>query len=361
MMSGSFGVRPCRPDDRARILALLAKIWGGSDDGRAVVSRLDAQWEWRFARNPYADPAVPAGFVLEHGDAIVGHLSCMPVAVNVRGAVVSGFWPGEWVTDPEHGRGFGHLLMRRMMALRALGLATPNEIAYTTLKRLGWSDVYRLENRIRVVRPDRLLPGGNVAALAALGRAGARLCNGVTRAPFLRGPDSAIAIAPISCFDERFDELWRRVAPGYGAAVVRDRRFLAWRYAEIPDRRYAIAAALRGGEVTGYVVFYARQRRGLAFGHVIDLLVARDDPGARDALLAHAVEELERQGVDLVTCYLSPHDAFLRAGLRRCAFFIARRSAPVLARYGASAGGGALPPPHEWFLSRGDSDLDMAS
>jgi hypothetical protein len=357
-VSGSFGVRAYRPGDRAGILALLARVWGGSPEGRATVTRLETQWDWRFVRNPYADPAVPAGVVLEHDGEIVGHLSCMPVRVKLRDEVVSGFWPGEWVTDPGRGRGFGHLLMRRIMALPALGLATPNENAYPALKRLGWSDVYRLENRIRVVRPDRLLPG--LTALGGFGRAGARLWNCAITAPFRRGPaDAALAITTITRFDERFDALWRRVAPGYGAAVVRDRRFLEWRYAEIPDRRYGIAAAARNGELEGYVVFYTRQRRGLSFGHVIDLLVARDDPGARDALLAHAVEELERQGVDLVTCYLSPYDAFLRSGLRRLAFTFARQSAQVLARNGATAG--AVPGPPEWFLSRGDSDLDMAS
>lgn len=359
----SFGVRPYRADDRPEVLGLLAQVWGTSTEGLAIVHRHELQWDWRFARNPYADPDLPTGLVLENDDAIVGFISCMPTRVNLHGGVVGAFWSGEWVTAPQRGRGFGHLLQRRLMTLPALGLATPNPIAYPALRRLGWSDVYRLENRIRVVRPDRLLAATNGARV--LGRAAGWVLGAASSAAAAArraGADAGVAVVPTRRFDERFDDFWRRVAPGYPAAVVRDSRFLAWRYLEIPDREYAIAAAERGGEVAGYVVFYVRHRRGLVFGHVIDLLVAKGDAGARDALLAHAVEELERRGVDLVNCYLSPYDAFLRAGLRRCGFFFAKQSGAVVARDGARPpGAAAAVEPREWFVSRGDSDLDMAT
>jgi hypothetical protein len=364
--TGSFGVRACRrddPADRAGILALIGAVWGTSDEGRAVVRRLAKQWDWRFARNPCADPAFPPALVLEHDGEIVGHLSCMPVRVNVRGAAVTGFWSGEWVTHPSRGRGFGHLLVRSVMAIPAIGLATPNDAAYPALKQLGWSDLCRLENRVRIARPDRVL--ARTLGEGAFGRAAALAARAAARslAPGPRAGDARVAIVPLRRFDERFDGLWRRVAPSYSAAVIRDSRFLNWRYVEIPDREYGIAAAERGGETAGYVVFYARRRRGLVFGHVIDLLAAKDDPGARDALLTHAVEELERRGdADVVTCYLSPFDAFLRAGLRRCGFLFARRRGAVLVRDGTRSGSGGPPvQPCEWFLSRGDSDLDMAS
>lgn len=360
-MSASFGVRPSRPEDRPAILALLAQVWGASDGGREVLARLDAQWEWRFVRNPAARSSLPPGLVLERGDAIVGHVSCTPVRVSVRGAEVEGFWSGEWVTDPERARGFGHLLVRRLMALPALGLATPNDLAHAALTRLGWSHVCHLERRVRVVCAERVLAGVRGASLLGRAAGWALRAAASAAAPRRRAEDAGLRVVAAPALDDRFDALWRRVAPGYGAAVVRDRRFLAWRYLEIPGRAYSIAAAERGGELAGYVVFYARRRGGLVFGHVIDLLVERGDAGARDALLAHAAEELGRRGVDVVTCYLSPYDAFVRSGLRRCGFFFARRGVAVLTRDGAPARGVGRIAPGEWFVSRGDSDLDMAS
>jgi hypothetical protein len=358
--SGSaFAVRPQRPGDRAGILALLRRVWGGSPEGLDSIRRLDELWEWRFDRNPYASDGVP-GVILERDGAVVGHLSCMPVRVWVHGQLVLGLCPGEWVTDPERGRGFGHRLMSAVMEYPGLALATPNGRAYPMMKRLGWADVVRLENRIRVARADQVVGAlRRHAGLAAVARRAWRVAQGAALG-LRRAPDRGVELAETRAFDARFDRLWQRVAAGVGAAVVRDSRFLQWRYQEIPDHRYRVVAAERGGELAGYAVFYARERRGLMFGHVIELLAPPDGAGARDALLSFAAEELERAGADLVTCYLSPYDAFLREGLRRCGFFFAKPSRAILARVGPG-GAPSLPSPRDWFFSRGDSDLDMGT
>lgn len=354
----AFTVRACGPTDRAAILALLRSTWGNTQEGSATVERLEAQWDWRFLRNPEATPSVPSGFVLERDGEVVGYVSCTPMRVKIRSSIQPGFSPGEWVTDPTRARGYGALLMRRVMSLQGVGIAAPNEAAYPALKRLGWSDVCRLESWARVVRADRLL----LARILRRLRNAAVPPGGLEGAP---GPlharpraDGPIEIVPVARFDERFDALWDRVAPELGTAVVRDRRFLNWRYVDIPGRRYAIAAAERRGELEGYVVYYARWRDGVLFGHVIDLLVARAAASTRDVLLAYAVDELKRSGVAVITSYATPHDTFLRSGLRRAGFPFARRGPAVLAIDGAGA---CAIHPGDWFLTRGDSDLDMAT
>jgi hypothetical protein len=356
----ALAARAIQPADRAAVFDLLRRVWGITPEGSATVARLHEQWSWRFLQNPEADSGAPHGFVLERGDDIVGYVSCTPMRVRIRSAVAPAFSPGEWVTDPARGRGFGHLLMRRVMALPGVGIAAPNELAYRALVRLGWSDVCRLESWARVVRPGRL--------------AFRRLLRQARREPPapqewettpeppampLRA-ERGVQIARVPRCDERFDRLWRRVAPELGAAVVRDRRFLNWRYVDIPGRRYTIAAAEREGELQGYVVYYARRRDGVAYGHVIDLLVTRAAPACRDALLAYAVRDLKRLDVDVITSYAAPHDTFLRTGLRRAGFPVARRGPAVLAIDRAIGAPRAIEPA-DWFLTRGDSDLDMAT
>jgi hypothetical protein len=360
LVLSTFTVRELEPGDRSAVIALLRSMWGGTREGLATVDRLEEQWEWRFLRNPEGSSSVPRGFVLERDEKIVGHVSCTPMRVKIRNSVVPAFSPGEWVTDPARGRGYGPLLMRRVMALPGVGIAAPNEIAYPAMKRLGWSDVCRLESWVRIVRADRLLLSG-IRRRLRRAAAPARGLETTGEPPRARvRADDGIEIVPVERFDERFDDLWDRVAPELGAAVVRDRRFLNWRYVDIPARRYAIAAAERRGELQGYAVYYARRRDDVVFGHVIDVLVAGADPSTRDALLAYAVGELKRSGVDVITSYTAPHDSFFRAGLRRVGFPLARRGPTVLAidRVGGSP---CAINPAEWFLTRGDSDLDMAT
>jgi hypothetical protein len=193
------------------------------------------------------------------------------------------------------------------------------------------------------------------AATGLLWQAGRRATRMLRRRP----AGSGVTVSRITRFDERFDELWRRVGPSHGVLVVRDAAYLNWRFTERPDCTYEIAAAERDGRVQGYVVYYAKRRGELLYGQVVDFLVDRGDRAARDALFVHASRELERTGVDLATCYLPPHNGFYREGLRRSGFWIARPKQPVLVADPARLMGPDVFRRPDWFFTRSDSDLDF--
>jgi hypothetical protein len=241
--------------------------------------------------------------------------------------------------------------------------------------------VYTLESRVQVVRLDRLLrreltrrvvrpllrrAGGAqrdaTRPVAALARAMDGLWQAGRRAAgALRPLPEGVRVLPIDRFDGRFDELWRRVSPGYPVAVRRDARYLEWRYRAYPGRTYEVAAAERDGALVGYVVYYSAARHGLLYGHLVDFLVDRGDPAARDALFAHATRELERAGVDLTTVYVPPRDEFFREGLKRRGFLVGWPKHPMLARDEDDRIGAAHMANRDgWFFTRGDSDLDVS-
>ena len=67
-----------------------------------------------------------------------------------------------------------------------------------------------------------------------------------------RGPSRCSAqIEPIRHFDQRFTELWERVAPSFGLAVRRDAAYLNWKYIEPPHVRYSVVALKRDETIGG--------------------------------------------------------------------------------------------------------------
>jgi hypothetical protein len=345
-------VRPYAPEDRAHFFAVVGDVWG-----REVASRLDGLWDWRL-RNPAATTDVPPAMVLEEGGRIVAVIALTPVFLHTPHGVVRAFWGGEFAVDRRH-RGTGLVLLRdTTKAVTGAFLSAPNERAKGVFERFGFRDVTMLESRVQIVRLENVLAG--TAARPAARAAGALWSAGRRAARWIaRRRASAVRVSSLTRFDERFDDLWRRVGPAHGTLTVRDAAFLNWRYAERPDCAYRIGAVEHGGRLEGYVVCSVRRRQELVFGHVVDYLVNRADAAARDALFADAAAELAREGVDVTTCYVPGDDAFYREGLRRCGLRFARPRQPVLCLGDRPVDAGAAQVPRQWFFTRGDSDFDL--
>src|SRR5205085_563384 len=115
--------------------------------------------------------------------------------------------------------------------------------------RLGWID----------------LPGRRVWARPLRAAGVARY---LVRRPSPRGglvPESReprfygdVRIEPLDRFPEEVDEVWRAAAHAYGNHVIRDARFLNWRYADTPRtyRRFGAYRAdrLRAVAIVGHTV-----------------------------------------------------------------------------------------------------------
>jgi hypothetical protein len=118
-------------------------------------------------------------------------------------------------------------------------------------------------------------------------------------------------IEPIRRFDQRFTELWARVAPSFGLAVRRDAAYLNWKYIEPPHVRYSVVALTREDTMAGYAVYRHLQEPGR--GHdLVDFLV---DPstGRASALLRWVDREARAADSDKIRTF-AMHDGFRNCG-----------------------------------------------
>jgi len=327
--------------------------------GEAFAERARRTWAWKYEQSPQALARGPRLFYTEHDDAIVAFHGAMQTTLRLGDRRLPAVWGCDYAVDAGH-RGRGIALLKYFMTEQRdiLQLGTPVGRAYQFEKRMGCSDVCAMTNFKSLLRPLRVLrakgrsPVGAVPAAAAYRLAAAA-------AALARRRAGGGGVTEVAAFDDRFDDLWRRVAPDYDAIGVRDRAFLQWRFADCPHRCYITGAAEREGRLEGYIVYRLDDIDGLRYGRVVDVLAARDDAVTLDRLLAWALAGIRAEGADLATLSIACCPAAWRRPLRARGFLIRSPGLPVIVGK-SCAGRERILAARDPFFTRADSDADLA-
>jgi hypothetical protein len=301
-VSRPFELEPFDPSRRDDYLTLLGDAWGGGAMGAET-------FDWWFDGNPAGSMRSVA---VRNGDVVgaAGHSLCRLV---VDGQERLGQFSVHAVTAPDsQGLGiFRELELRHEEQGRNRGsicvlafASKPTRPLF--LGPLGWTQI----DRRRVWA--RLLP---------VGRGGRRRADR---------------------FDERHEAVADALAPLFGNHVLRDSRYLNWRYAESPRGYRALDADGGGFAVVGFT-----RRRRLKLALVMELVAA---PAETGDLLRRALVEA-RGSVALLAV---PSPCLPRARLLRHGFF------PTPYRLDFMGKGLAEPldaRAEAWTVSLGDTDF----
>jgi GNAT superfamily N-acetyltransferase len=264
-------------------------------------------YEWKYFRGSegpaYVRVAVDKG-------KLVGTAAATLKRIKIGGRTLLAAEIGDAFTHPEYQyQGIFTVLGRELVtALDQKGVhfiyARPNANSFPGfVRKMGFDDVFHLRTMRRFVNIDNVLRrktgGGLLYSLSkpAIGI----LSNTVLRvdeAPALPGID----ISEASSFDESVDRLFDEVSGDDTAMVVRDSRYLNWRYAEKPVE-YKIYTARDGSTLVGYVIDRTIQfEAGHKYGYLVDIM-ARSAAVMR-LLLGRTMRYFAGEGVDLVSTWV---------------------------------------------------------
>jgi hypothetical protein len=319
-------IRPASGEDRGKIVALFAKIFGNA---RAM--EIDRLWEWQWELDPRLSRPGYRGVVAEWQGEIIGSIAAIPAGLHVRGEPVEASWIAHSMV---HWGGYRAALR----AQRAGGAARARSRAATGGSRGGIAgllldhpslDPIHMGKHIsrammvvtqrkgyRVVdgsgyRMRTLSVGGRCAR--ALGRTLGRPCGLILDLLLPRIPRPRAVIRLLEGdFGPEFDRLWEAVRDQYILIGLRDARTLSWRYRRRPDSQYRVLVLHEEERLRGYSVLHMFRRRGCWRGKIVDLLSERDDHMARGDLLAASLRELRDRGADSAECYAT-HEALISA------------------------------------------------
>jgi GNAT superfamily N-acetyltransferase len=272
----TWSVRPGGPEDTASVLELFQATFGKPTT--------EAAYRWKFLESPWPLTA-PTTYVAAVEERIVGHLGGTPLRLRLGQRELPAVHGCDTMVAAEFRRqGIMTAIVRAANQAWAAGgaslqLAVPTQNFDGLRQRLDYRPTFRLG---WLWRPLRLGLG------VLLPRGG-------------RGVEVSGVDAP----GPEFDALWEAVKDRREALVVRDREWVAYRYAAAPFD-YRILLARAGNRPVGYLVYRVMTNAGRPSAWIADLLTAPEDRAARVALVRGACAELRRAGAADVRIFAAP-------------------------------------------------------
>lgn len=277
-----------RPEDADAILELNRLIYGPGD---VLATRAD--FAWRCNQNPAGQATIPV--IRDQQGEVAGFIWLVPLHMCIKGQNRLGAAGTNLVIHPEHRNSFAYIKLIRKFDQTFQDKRIPLHYSFVSEGR------YRqlLKHAPGHAATIPLLVKPLIPSLFA------------ARSP---GSMERIAVRAVQQFDSSFDQFWSRVQTKYPAIAVRSSAFLAWRFAEFPQRRYRVLVAQEKDQVVGYAVMRSSSIRGIKTGLVMDLLVADGAAGetAGKRLMAEAEAFFRAEGMSLAVGLMSPHAAEYR-------------------------------------------------
>ncbi len=353
-----------RAGDENDILALNRMEYGPTD-----ILATPADFDWRYAQNPAGQAIISVVRDSDSG-SVVGFIWTVPLRIRVFGEECSAAMGADLLVHPDYRDTFAFAKLMRGFWQAFVDHDIP--LHYGFISEHTYSR-FRLDDP-RVVFEIPLL----IRPLDMMKLAGAHFKNSwqhwvtgiggqlatllLSRAwQFFHPCEYSFTLNVLDDFDERFDDFWARVRDKYPIMVIHDRRYLAWRFAEISGRQYRILAVQIGDEIIGYTVLRCTNIRQIPTGLIMDLLVETGPRGeaAGACLMAEALSYFRSENMwlagGLMLSHAVEYQIMRRAGYLPCP----ERFAPRLFRLAIWLHGTKLATvpslsPEHWFVTIAD-------
>lgn len=315
-----------------------------------------AYYRWMYQANPAGRAIVHSA---RHQEKVVSSFAVAPKKVQVEGREMVVGKTMDMFTDPAYqGKGLIKQCTNAVFEeAKAAGIhgwyVTPSPNSYPIFKgKWGYREDLQLVYRSRILDFSRVLPAAVKPAL--LGRLAGSIVGTATRllphSP-VRLPDGYEA-HELQRFGPEVDALWTKVAGDYRVALVRDSKYLNWRYVDNPDS-YRTYGLRLGGELVGLVVLTTTVRRGIDVGEIMDFVCAAADRTTFRLLIRLALDDFRQRGCALAQAW-SIQGTRLDRELKRAGLYLHRSGVKFL--FSPDFPEQAVYDPDAWLLTQGDGN-----
>jgi len=321
------------------------------------------RWLWEYKNNPYGYLIV----VAEHNGNIVGHMGLFLIEIKVGNKIIMGSQACDLCVHPDFRRqgmflAIGKALMRKASDEGVfLTYGFPNEPAYYGHIKYGWFDVFKIPNAFiyfntynaLIKKYEKLRRIENLTKpLSKILDYYFLKCTRTLQRDFLS--INNIKISKVSYLDENINKFWCNVSKDYDIIVVRNSKYLNWRFFDRPNVDYDVFLAEKAGQIEGYLVSTTSKSERMKSGWIVDVLSTSEDVFLK--LICIAIEHLIKQSVDSIECLMPKNHVWYKT-LKKTGFlflhplrkrFIARINSPQFIQ--------AYKKEKEWYVTYGDSD-----
>ena len=328
-MSDPITIRPFRPDDEETLLRGYAQVFP------AMTPEV---FRWKYSNNPTGEVHIMVADHEQHG--VVGAYPTLPALALVDGQTrLVGQGLDHWVL-PEHrrhGARPGLFVNTGLAHYERWGMPKGPYACHHGWPTQGWRIGQRYL-RYEIIRDwdflFREVPPGGFAP---------------------RSVSAELEVRIVQRFDEHVDRLWAEFAPSTRMALIRDRRYLNWRYADAPQPYELCECRERhSGRLRAIAVLASTDFVLPRTVYIVDWLAPSDDLDATVALVAHAERRAGELGAHtLATLFQHRDPRFL--GFQKLGFLVyGTIYFQVVVPFG---GPDAMFYKEHWYHTLGDSDL----
>jgi len=348
----AYIIREYKPGDKEKIFELINFVWG-SYNAEVVKS----VWDWLFLNNPFRPEGPPYILVVENNSDIVGLVCNIFVDLKIDNKVTKARWGCNFMTHPQH-RGEGLMLSKMQLDIPILpwfGFSSQKILPLET--KLGGHRITSIYSQICILDMKAFLQNKyKNRFIACLGGVSWNL---VSKICFTRRvPNRSISITEITYFDDRFNEFWEEISKDYPVIVVRNQKYLNWRFITTPFK-YHIFTATKDRRISGYIALRQTERDGLNKGLIVDILARPYDKETINALIAKAIVYFRINRCKIVECLFLADKSVYYGLLKRNGFLI-KRLRDCFVRYSKDDVESApIKNPNNWFVTASDPDLEI--
>ena len=355
-MNQRCSMRAYKKCDEDEIFELTKAVW---EEQVPEKERWIKGWKWIHIDNPAGTSII---WLAENGSKIVSKYPVILENMKICDKVLKGAQLIDTMTHPQY---------RRQGICSALGKKALNETINKDIKlaycfptpqvyplhmKSGWLDVcalqvmikpLNLKNLIEKYITNKKLPH---SILMFVGKLITKVAFRTTKFTEKNG----VKISKISYFDDRFDDFWDKIKDDYNIIVVRDKRYLNWRYIDAPNAKYTIYAAEKGKEICGYIVLETAHSNGIMFGYIRDIIAYSNQSDILHSLISKGEQYFEEEKVDVIFSQMVPNKIYRKALFKNGFIHYFRSKSRFLAYNASGFSLDVLKNPENWFIQIGD-------
>ena len=343
-----WSIRKYQEGDEDQILELRGIALSGS--------RNKEWWRWMFRDGP-AGPAIIRLAVVKQ--RIIAQMASIWVMIKIGDKATRGTHGVDLMVHPDY---------RRQGVFTALGIkgredpldqsrsityGTPNDQSRPGfVNRLNALPICEVPVLVKVIDWGAVLKRRyKIPVLAGkiLGNIRERITN---RKPSLKA--AGIIVEEVRSFDEQIDKFWEKASRIKNIMIIKDMKYLNWRYIAKPGKEYRVFVAKKQDEIAGYIVLKL-QKGALSSGYIIDMLTLPGEDTVAELLITIGLRHLKEAGAAKASCWMLEGTPYYGT-LRKLGFI--RRHGPTLCSriVEPSIPKEFVTNPANWYYVMGDDD-----
>ncbi|MFX1394336.1 MAG: GNAT family N-acetyltransferase [Promethearchaeota archaeon] len=357
----NWKIRRYKHGDEEQIIQLFQKVFGKHMGKTESIKH----WKWEFEYNPINRNEI---FLAINANKLVGQYAVIPVKMKIGIKEYTATLSLDTMTHPDYrGQGiFPTLATNLYNDLGKSGISItygfPNTLSiYGFIKKLNWFEISKVPIYIRPLNFISLFH--YYLKNNFLSQFFGSIANFFYNL-FLKKKKmpSYLKIEKIKDFGIEFNVLWKIIKREIPIGIVRDSKYLNWRYFQKPEEKYVVFSIKNNEKLKGYIILKIEERFDLKIGLIMDILSDPSNVIYQNQLINYAIFYFKKKKVDIISLIMFPNWRYYKSLKKYLFIKMFKKFFPEEIYFGARINKDnvdiqLIKDPKNWYITWGDTDV----